>query len=56
LNGDGVVEYDCYFELAFLVRGITQVSYYFSIRSIINTGTGTQNLPPATFVKLIQVD
>lgn len=42
--------------MAFVVKNITQVSYYFSIRIIVDTTVYANNLPSVDFVKIIQID
>ena len=42
--------------MAFVVKGVTQVSYYFSIVVTIDTDIKTAALPTVNFVKIIQID
>lgn len=42
--------------MAFVVKGVTQVSYYFSIRIVIDTDINSASPPAVDFVKIIQID
>jgi hypothetical protein len=56
LAGDGQVSWECFFEMAFVIKSITQVSYYFSIRVVLDTNIGANSPPAVQFVKIIDIE
>jgi hypothetical protein len=52
---DTNTQWECFFELAFVVQGVTQASYYFSFRVTVSALAIANNLPSVDFVKIIQV-
>jgi hypothetical protein len=55
LLGTGQASWECYFELAFVVKNVTQVSYYFSIEVVVNTNVSSLNPPAVNFVPIIDI-
>jgi hypothetical protein len=56
LTNNGLIQWECFFELAFVVHSVTQVSYYFSMRVVVDTTIDTAAPPAVDFVKIIQVE
>ena len=52
---NGKVAWDCFFEMAFVLKGVTQISYYLCIKVCIDLNVDA-NVPVVNFVKIIQID
>jgi hypothetical protein len=48
-------QWECFFELAFVIEDVTQASYYFSFIVTINASLIANNVPAVQFIPIIQV-